>query len=131
MRRSLQKSILTKSDLLKSVAVFLIGGIMLAWVVMSNGCAMVEGAKGWSEMSPKEQATMVSGVYVKQYDLYLREAVAPDLTEDKREILRAKKALADLYPYLSIYNEYAARGQFAPADVEVVVMRLMDRLLGI
>lgn len=132
MTRSLLKSTLRDPRMLRALAVFLIGAISLSYVVLTSGCATLQGVKGWSEMSPKEQATMVSGVYNKQYDLYLREATSPNLTDDKRAVLRAKKkTLVELYPYIGIYNEYAARGEFAPADVELVVMPLMDRLLGI
>lgn len=123
---------LTKGKTARAIAVFLFGALALAYVVTLNGCATMSQGKGWSEMSPKEQAANLLGVYNRQYDLYLREATSPNLTDEKREILRDKKtALVELYPYLKTYSDYAARGEFAPADVEILVMGILDRLLGI
>lgn len=132
MTRSLLHGALRDPRFRRALAIFLIGAISLSYVVLTNGCAALSTAPKWSEMSPKEQATMILGVYNDQYDLYLREATSPNLTDDKREILREKKkALVEMYPYLKIYSDYAAESQFAPEDVEVAVMKIMDRLLGI
>lgn len=132
MRRSFNERALRRARMSKAVAIFLIGAISLSYVVLTSGCAGRTPAPKWSEMSPKQQATMILGVYNDQYDLYLREATSPNLTDDKRSLLREKKkALVEMYPYLKIYSDYAADGQFAPADVEIAVMTIMDRLLGI
>jgi hypothetical protein len=121
-----------RNDMIRSIAIALAGILAVSFVVGAQGCTSLTGGKGWSEMSPKEQAANLLGIYNRQYDLYLKQATAPDLTDEKREILRdKKKALTELYPFLDVYSDYAARGEFAPADTEIVVMRIVDRLLGI
>jgi hypothetical protein len=93
------------------------------------GCAMM-GAKPYSEMTPKERATYVLSTYNQQYELYLKEATAPNLSESKKEILRKKKELmVQMYPYIGTYANYAKQGAFAPEDVEMALMKIMDKLL--
>ena len=106
--------------------------IMLVFAMLA-GCAMFgQKAKPYSEMSPQERAIFVMSVYSDQYDLYLREALAPNLTEDKKVVLREKKkALVDLHPYIRIYANYAEKGVFAPTDIETAAMKIIDRLLGL
>lgn len=119
--------------MVRAALIFVIGAIMLSTVVYLYGCGGSMGQiKTFDQMSPKEQATMVLSVYNDQYDLYLREATSADLTEARREVLRdKKKALVELEPYVGMFANYAVEGQFVPADTEAIVMRIMDRLLGI
>lgn len=96
-----------------------------------SGCAAV-GGKSYKDMTPKDRAIYIMSVYNDQYELYLREAKIPDLTEEKKIIMREKKSLLQqMYPYIGLYAEYAEKGQFAPPDVEMAVMSIMDKLLGL
>lgn len=115
----------------KRCIVFMIGVTLGATIALLHGCAAM-GGKSFSEMSPKERATQIMSVYNNQYDLYLREAKVPDLTEEKKEVLREKKKLMqELYPYVGMYTNYAEQGVPAPIDVEMAVMAIMDKLLGL
>jgi hypothetical protein len=104
-------------------------GALLA--IVMGGCAAM-GGKSYTEMTPKERATQIMSIYNSQYELYLREAKIPDMTEEKKEVLREKKKLMqELYPYIGMYNNYAEQGVPAPTDVEMAVMSIMDKLLGL
>jgi hypothetical protein len=115
-----------------AVALLIVISVLLTMSLMAlQGCSYM-GGKSWTEMSPKERATQVMGIYNNQYDLYLREAKSENLTETKKEVLREKKKLlTELYPYLEMYASYADTDTFAPADVEMAVMKIMDKLLGL
>ena len=124
----------------------LIGLIIGATIALLQGCAAM-GGKSMAEMKPKERATQIMSVYNDQYELYLREATMVKTNEvnyeslsdedkakleAKKEVLREKKDLMKkLYPYIGIYNGYAERGEVAPLDVEMAVMSIMDKLLGL
>lgn len=115
----------------KRLVFFIIGITLGATIALLQGCAAM-GGKSYKEMTPQERATQIMSVYNNQYELYLREAKIPDMTEEKKEVLREKKKLMkELYPYIGVYAEYADQGQFAPADVEMAVMSIMDKLLGL
>lgn len=115
----------------RQLALIALGSALVYLLVGLYGCASM-GAKSYADMGPKERATYVMSIYNDQYDLYLREAKIPDMTEEKKEVLRQKKTLMkELYPYVGLYSEYADQGEFAPADVEMALMAIMDKLLGL
>lgn len=118
----------------RAFVVFALGFCMAIAMVAMQGCPGVMGkdVKSYAEMSPVERATYVTSIYNDQYALYLREAQIPDLTEEKKKTLRNKKNLMmQLYPYIGTYNNFAEQGVFAPADVEIALMKIMDKLLGL
>lgn len=115
----------------RSLTLFAAGFVMAYLLVTLLGCAAM-GGKSYKEMTPKERATQIMSIYNSQYELYLREAKIPDMTEEKKETLREKKKLMqELYPYIGMYANYAQLGEFAPPDVEMAVMSIMDKLLGL
>ena len=95
------------------------------------GCAAI-GGKSYTQMTPKEKAIQIMGIYNQQYELYLREANIPNLTEEKKDILRKKKTLMkELYPYIDMYQKYADQGVLPPTEIQMQVMSIMDKLLGL
>ena len=115
--------------------VFIVLGVTMAMCLVAiHGCTIGDKQVGvsYKDMTPKERATYVMSIYNDQYELYMREAKIPDMSEEKKEVLREKKKLlTELYPYIGLYSEYAEQGVFAPADVEMAVMSVMDKLLGL
>jgi hypothetical protein len=115
----------------RQLALFSLGVALVLLLASLYGCASM-GGKSWAQMSPKERATQIMSIYNDQYELYLREAKIPELTEAKKEVLREKKKLlTELYPYIGMYSGYAEKDIFAPADIEMAVMSVMDKLLGL
>lgn len=116
----------------RAIALLIVISVLITMCMMAmQGCAAM-GGKSWAQMNPKERATQLMGVYNDQYELYLREAKIENLTEAKKEVLRdKKKLLIEMYPYLEMYADYAKTDTFAPADVEMAVMKVMDKLLGL
>lgn len=116
----------------RAIALLVVISILLTIGLLHlQGCASM-GGKSWAEMNPKERATQLMGIYNDQYELYLREAKIENLTEEKKEVMREKKKLlTEMYPYLEMYADYAKTDTFAPADVEMAVMKVMDKLLGL
>jgi len=116
----------------RAFMIFALAFCMTASVIMQGCPLMGSDAKSYSEMTPKERATYITSVYNDQYELYLREAKIPDMTEEKKTVMREKKRLMmQMYPYIATYNNYAERGVFAPEDIEMAVMDIMNKLLGL
>jgi hypothetical protein len=120
-------------NLKRHICLILVITLLLVIVMQfCQGCAVAPGAKSYAEMTPQERATYVLSVYNDQYDLYLKEAKIPDKTEEKKEVMRQKKKLMqELYPYIGVYADYADAGEFAPEDVEMAVMSIMNKLMGL
>lgn len=116
----------------RAIALLIVISVLITMCMMAmQGCATM-GGKSWAQMSPKERATQLMGIYNDQYELYLREAKIENMTEEKKEVMREKKKLlTELYPYIGMYAQYAENDVFAPADVEMAVMAIMDKLLGL
>lgn len=116
----------------RAFMIFALAFCMTAAIVMQGCPGVMQDAKTYAEMSPQERATYVTSIYNDQYALYLREAKIPDMTEEKKKVLRQKKNLMlQLYPYISTYNNFAEQGVFAPEDIEVAMMEIMNKLLGL
>lgn len=131
----------------RAIALLIVISVLLTMCIISLQSCAAMGGKRMAEMTPKERATQIMSVYNDQYELYLREAKVVEakeanidnLTEEEKVKLEAKKSamrekkklMKELYPYIGIYNGYAERGEFAPIDVEMAVMSIMDKLLGL
>lgn len=117
----------------RAIVVFILAFFVGAMIVAMNGCSIMgENVKSYSEMSPKERATYITSIYNDQYELYLREAKIDPMPEEKAKVLRQKKVLMmQLYPYIKTYNNFAEQGVFAPEDIEMTVMEIMNKLLGL
>lgn len=117
----------------RATVFFALGFYLAIAFVVLYGCPGVMGqTKSYADMGPQERATYVMSIYNDQYELYLREAKIPDMTEEKKEVLREKKKLmTELYPYIGMYAGYAEQGVFAPQDVEMALMEIMNKLLGL
>jgi hypothetical protein len=95
-------------------------------LLLLMGCA---GVKPISEMSAQEKAAWFLTAYNAQYDSYLAQAAGP-LTDTQREVLRAKRqVLTELHPLLLLYAKFAYDGGIPPVEIEVQIIRYIDRLL--
>lgn len=108
--------------------------VLIALVFMLASCASVapEGAKAWTDMSPKEKSIFLMDLYGKQYDSYVALYKKPDRTEAEQEILEEKyKWINKVYPYIDAYSSYAESGIIAPAETEALMLELVNEALGI
>lgn len=102
-------------------------GILALVVIL--GCAGGQIMNPWSDMTHKQRAAWMNGIYNSQYDDYLAAVAKPDLTEEERDILRnKKKRLTELWPLLKDYSHYAGTGQVPPETIEAQVIRLINEL---
>ena len=86
--------------------------------------------KSISEMTPKERATWFLSVYNKQFKDTKAMAERPDLTEDQKEVVRAKKKiLAEVKPYLGIYIAAVDDGKLPARETEDKIIALLNDLM--
>lgn len=86
--------------------------------------------KSVSEMTPKERATWFLSVYNKQFKDTITMAKRTDLTEEQKEIVRAKKkVLAEVKPYLSIYTAAIDDGKLPAKETEDKIIELLNDLM--
>lgn len=111
---------------------------------------------GCAGLTPAQKTLWALNVYQAQYDLYLDQVIAPDvtaeqrsifkenpslitgssinpnLTDDQRKVLRVKKQiLIELKPLVLIAAEYQRTGQLPPAEVQAKLTELINRLVAI
>jgi len=111
---------------------------------------------GCAGLTPAQKTLWALNVYQAQYDLYLDQVIAPDvtaeqrsifkenpslitgssinpnLTDDQRKVLRVKKQiLIELKPLVLIAAEYQRTGQLPPSEVQAKLTELINRLVAI
>jgi hypothetical protein len=91
---------------------------------------LVIGCAGTQLGDPDRQLLALVKLYNTQYDLYIEQAKDPDLTEDEREILRAKKKiLTEAHPLLMMaYKALDGQEEFSAED-QAELMELIRRLI--
>jgi nitrogen fixation-related uncharacterized protein len=104
--------------------------VLLVLVAFMVACAM-QGMKPVSEMTPKEKATWMMGVYNSQYDDYKSQAAISDsLTDEAREAMRKKKEiLTQVWPLIKMFNGYVDTGALPDREVEARIIDSLNLLL--
>lgn len=105
--------------------------VLIAFLLAVLGCGGQSQIKPITEMAPKEKATWMLGVYNAQYKDYQQQAAMADsLTEEAREVMRAKKEiLTKVYPLIKMYNGYVDTGVLPDKEVEEQIITLLNSLL--
>lgn len=84
-----------------------------------------------ADMTDKQRSAWFNEIYVEQYDSLKAEVAIGNLTEDRKNILRTKKAvLRELEPLLHTYTFHAETGEVPPAALVSHIFQLL-RLLGV
>lgn len=79
---------------------------------------------------PDRQLFALVKLYNTQYDLYIEQAKDPDLTEDEREVLRAKKKiLVEAYPLLMMANRALDGEEEFSAEDQNALRNMIRRLI--
>ena len=105
-------------------------GILLILATALAGCASFN-AKTWNDFTPKDKATFLNGMYSQEYEAYMADAKRPDLTEQERVVMRAKKKVFfQVHPLLELYSQYADKGQIPPGGLETQIFRLLAEVKG-
>lgn len=87
------------------------------------------GVKPLSEMTPKEKATWMMGVYNAQAADYKAMVVRTDLTDDQKVVLRQKKEIAvQVWPLINTYRTYVNAGAVPTREVEDQIIALINDL---
>lgn len=74
--------------------------------------AMEEMARDVADMTPKQRAAWMMSTYNDQYDDYLVKVAMPNLSNEEKRILRAKKeTLTTVYPLMQAYDMLQASGK--------------------
>ncbi len=107
--------------------------ILLAVWFLGVSCSIfpdvLKTAKSFPDMSPKEKATLFNKLYVAQYDDYLQMVAAGNLTDEQKQVLRAKKKVfVKIQPLLLEYSDYAATGILNTPGLEGEILKLLNEL---
>lgn len=88
-----------------------------------------EGPKPLSEMTPKEKATWMMGIYNAQARDYKAMVARPDLTNEQKEVLRKKKdVMTQVWPMINTYNAYVDSGAVVNKSTEDQIIKLINDL---
>jgi hypothetical protein len=104
--------------------------VLLLVAVALSGCAWIKDTtKDIQEMTPKEKATWMFGVYNAQYADYIQASLLPGLTEAEKEIMRRKKDLLIMvYPLIGAYDQLQVQGKPSAPDAEAKIFGLLAQL---
>lgn len=96
------------------------------------GCGTSPDLNDPQRMTPEQFSVYVLRVYNEEYALYQIEVEQPNLTEDKKKYLRAKKqVLTDIYNPMMSYTKYVQTGTIPPAELRVTLNGLLVKLAGL
>ena len=109
----------------KFIAVYLI-----ALLFLFVGCAGMQiSNQPVTEMTPKQKASMMMGMYNVQYDDYLLKVAILNLTEEEKTILLAKKKLlTEVYPLIQSYDMIQAAGGAITQEAEDNIFSFLNNL---
>ncbi len=105
--------------------------LILLAVVFLVSCVTDQdkGLKSFADMSHKERATWMMGIYNSQARDYKAMVARPDLTNAQKDILRKKKAaLTEVYPLISTYTTYIESGAIPTKIVEDEILKIINDL---
>lgn len=105
----------------------LVSTMYLVLIVLLMACAVTQT---WDDMNYKQRAAWMNEIYNTQYDAYVAEVKAGNLSEERKEILQAKKKiLTELWPILKTYSQYASTNEVPPIEIEAHAFRLVNLLI--
>lgn len=113
------------------VVMFILSILLMAAITISciPQAGKEAGVKPLAEMTPKEKATWMMGVYNAQAADYKRMVVRTDLTDDQKDILRQKKVIAvQVWPLINTYRTYVNAGAVPIREVEDQIIALINDL---
>jgi len=88
--------------------------------------------KNPADMNAKEMFVWASHVYSAQYDSYVTDAEQPNLTEEKKEVMRKKKALLiELQPKLLLLGSYVETGTLPEQQTTDAIIELVEKLANL
>lgn len=103
-------------------------------VALISGCAgQNQALKSVNDMTPKEKAVWMMGVYNDQYHDYLSQAaMAEQLTPEAKEVLvKRKEILKKVWPLIKMYDGYVQTGAIPDSDIEKQIINQLNQLLTI
>ena len=114
----------------------MIGMLCFAFALTLVSCIPPQGAgdgmKSLSEMTPKEKATWMMGIYNSQAKDYKEMIKRPNLTNDQKQVLRNKKEVAKkIWPLLNTYRTYVNSGAVPTRQTEDQIIGLINELTGL
>lgn len=84
------------------------------------------------DMTPKEKASWMIGVYNTEAEDYKRQVARPGLTEPEKDTLRKKKtALTQAWNAIAVYDSFVQSGVNPSKEVEMKAMGMIDALVMI
>jgi hypothetical protein len=94
------------------------------------GCAGMQAPQqSFEDMTPKQKATWMMGVYNAQFDDYKLKVALPNLTNDEKAVLRAKREiLTQVYPLIQAYDMTQASGGTPTVTAERQVTSMLNQL---
>lgn len=100
-------------------------------VMFLVACA-TNGVKSLDDMTHKERATWMMGVYNSQARDYKAMVARPDLADSQKEMLRQKKALlTQLWPMVNTYTTYVDSGVVPTREVEDQIIKIINDLAAL
>ena len=109
----------------RKVALF----VVLAFIVASCGTLNI-GMKPFNQMTAKEKSTYFMGVYNKQYADTMAMAAMPNLVEQQKKVVRAKKdILTKAWPMIQAYDAIAVGGGTPSPAAEDAINNLINQLI--
>lgn len=106
--------------------------LLFAWTI-AFGCipqaGKGEGIKTLAEMTSKEKATWMMGIYRSQDKDFRNQVARPDLTNEQKAILREKKKImTQAWPLIKTYTSYVDSGAVPTREVEDQIIKLINDL---
>lgn len=103
--------------------------ILIAFIVASCGTLNI-GTKPFAQMTPKEKSTYFMGVYNKQFSDTTAMAAMPNLVEEQKRVVRAKKdILTKAWPMIQAYDAIAVGGGTPSPAAEDAINNLINQLI--
>jgi len=102
---------------------------LLAFTLAACGTLNI-GMKPFNQMTPKEKSTYFMGVYNKQYADTMAMASMPNLVEQQKKVVRAKKdILTKAWPMIQAYDAIAVGGGTPSPAAEDAINNLINQLI--
>lgn len=102
--------------------------VFIFFVVLLAACA-TSGLKSFDDMTHKERATWMMGVYNSQARDYKALVARSDLTNSQKEALRYRKELlTQLWPLINTYTVYVDSGAVPTKEVEDAIIRIINEM---
>lgn len=110
--------------------------VILLYVFFLTACVTAgqkdDGLKSFSEMTHKERATWMMGIYNSQARDYKAMVARADLTNEQKDILRKKKSImTQVWPMINTYTKYIDSGAAPTKEVEDDILKLINDLTAL